>query len=663
MTSGNRRPGVLIVVLGILSFGGISLRGSAGADRPVENSTGQSGLPWKSGAHVANELDKHVAFGEWRGRPNDIINIFTDRSSWEGIIQPGWPIDNMIGFHGQLVISQPLWPKGQGDSAACACGTYDDYWKTFGSWLVKKNRADSIIRLGWEGNGDFMYWSVTDEDLRTGNWKTCWRRVAKAIKSTNPRAVLEWTINGHGSATYGGHKPYDVYAHPNVYPGDDVVDIVGIDSYDHYPPVSNVGWEKHSVAQGAGICDTIAFARRHGKKFAVGEWGIAGRDAKNGGGDDTAFIQKMYDSFVANSDLMAYEGYYNAPLSIEPENVGSGICPALGSVDGPEASKLYRQLWSGPVVHPASNPCEQVVSRLAAQPLPEGSLLKLPEPRTRTQNSELRTQNSELRTVNREVNMGELKGRVALVTGAARGIGATIARVLAGRGMLVAVNDVNAEAASQTAERLSADGFRACAVPGSVCSAGDVQAMVSRVEEELGPLWLLVNNAGSFSHAPTAELSESAWDEPFDVDAKGVFLCSQAAIQRMIPRRRGRIVTIGSIAGLIVRTNQIAYCCAKAAAIHFTRCLAVEMAPHGITVNCICPGMTWTDMLSTSAKDRGLDLDAMTALIPAGKMAAEEDHAHLVAYLASDEASHVTGQVISVDGAQSLYHPLQLSRP
>jgi gluconate 5-dehydrogenase len=126
----------------------------------------------------------------------------------------------------------------------------------------------------------------------------------------------------------------------------------------------------------------------------------------------------------------------------------------------------------------------------------------------------------------------------------------------------------------------------------------------------------------------------------------------------MIPRRQGRIVNFASIAGMIVRTAQIAYCSAKAAVIHFSRCLAVEMAPHGITVNCLCPGMTRTQMLSQSAIERGLDLDAMVELIPAGHMAEEQDHAHLVAYFASDESRHVTGQVVAVDGAQSLYHPL-----
>jgi NAD(P)-dependent dehydrogenase (short-subunit alcohol dehydrogenase family) len=131
----------------------------------------------------------------------------------------------------------------------------------------------------------------------------------------------------------------------------------------------------------------------------------------------------------------------------------------------------------------------------------------------------------------------------------------------------------------------------------------------------------------------------------------------------MMPRGGGRIVNVASIAGQIVRVAQIAYCSAKAAAIHFSRCLAVEMAPHGITVNCLCPGMTWTEMLGKSAAARGLDLDGMVALIPAGHMADAGDHAHLVAYFASEEAGHVTGQVVSVDGGQSLYMPLMAPRP
>ena len=253
--------------------------------------------------------------------------------------------------------------------------------------------------------------------------------------------------------------------------------------------------------------------------------------------------------------------------------------------------------------------------------------------------------------------MFDLRGKVALVTGGGRGIGKAIVRVLAQEGMIVGLNDVKRELAEATAKSLSDEGLNVVPFPGDISARAVVSGMIDRVEAELGPLWLLVNNAGVINTGMAAELSEQAWDHAFQVDAKGVFLCSQAAVRRMIPRKEGRVVNIASIAGVIVRTDEIAYCSAKAAVVHFTRVLAVEMAPHGITVNCICPGMTRTEMLIGAAKERGMDLDAMVKLIPVGHMAEETDHAYLVAYFASNESHHVTGQVVAVDGAQSLYHP------
>jgi NAD(P)-dependent dehydrogenase (short-subunit alcohol dehydrogenase family) len=244
-----------------------------------------------------------------------------------------------------------------------------------------------------------------------------------------------------------------------------------------------------------------------------------------------------------------------------------------------------------------------------------------------------------------------------MVTGGGRGIGKTIVRVLAQKRMLVGLNDVDRDLAEAATRELRAEGLRVLSLPGDVSSSTEVSPMIDRIESELGPLWLLVNNAGIINAAPVTELTEEAWNRAFEVDAKGVFLCSQAAIRKMIPRHAGRIINIASIAGMIVRTGEIAYCCAKAAVIHFTRCLAVEMAANGITVNCLCPGMTRTEMLIETAKERGLDLDAMVKLIPAGHMAEESDHARLVVYFASDEASHLTGQVVAVDGGQSLWHP------
>jgi 2,3-dihydro-2,3-dihydroxybenzoate dehydrogenase len=255
-----------------------------------------------------------------------------------------------------------------------------------------------------------------------------------------------------------------------------------------------------------------------------------------------------------------------------------------------------------------------------------------------------------------------LQGKVALVTGASRGIGVEIARNLGQAGMAVAMVARSPQVETVAAE-LQGEGLRVVGFTVDVSRRTEVEAMVERVENELGPLWLLVNNAGVLRTGPTADLREEDWDDVYNVDVKGVFLCSQAAIRRMIPRNAGRIVNVSSIAGQIVRVAQIAYCSAKAATIHFTRCLAVEMAPHGITVNCLCPGMTWTEMLGKSAAARGLDLDGMVALIPAGHMADTQDHANLVAFFASEQAGHVTGQVVSVDGGQSLYMPLMAVRP
>ncbi|MDX2150932.1 MAG: SDR family NAD(P)-dependent oxidoreductase [Bryobacteraceae bacterium] len=246
--------------------------------------------------------------------------------------------------------------------------------------------------------------------------------------------------------------------------------------------------------------------------------------------------------------------------------------------------------------------------------------------------------------------------KAVLVTGAARGIGYAIAETLLRSGYTVALTDIDEPALAQAARALNV-----AALPADVSKSTQVEALFERVESQLGPLYALINNAGIFTSGPIETFKEDDWDRTFAVDAKAVFLCSQAAARRMIPRRAGRIIVVSSIAGHIVRTNQIAYCAAKAAGIHFARCLAVELAPHQITVNCVCPGMTASDMLRQTAAARGLSIDDYLTMIPAARLAAPEDHAETIAWLLSEQARHVTGQVITVDGAQSLFHPVTRS--
>ncbi|MFJ6291726.1 2,3-dihydro-2,3-dihydroxybenzoate dehydrogenase [Streptomyces griseoviridis] len=254
-----------------------------------------------------------------------------------------------------------------------------------------------------------------------------------------------------------------------------------------------------------------------------------------------------------------------------------------------------------------------------------------------------------------------MREKIALVTGAAGGIGEAVVLALAERGACVAAADVNADRLSETVGRMAADGLRVRAFHADVTTSAGAERLVSDVEDTLGPLDHLVNGAGVLRLAKAHTLTDADWAATFAVNATGVFHMSRAVVNRMIPRRSGAVVTIASNAAGTARTDMAAYCASKAAATAFTKCLGLETAEYGIRCNVVAPGSTDTPMLTamwTNEHGRTQTLDgspgAYRVGIPLRKLARPADVADAVVFLLSDQASHITMQDLTVDGGATL---------
>ena len=252
----------------------------------------------------------------------------------------------------------------------------------------------------------------------------------------------------------------------------------------------------------------------------------------------------------------------------------------------------------------------------------------------------------------------ELESRVAIVTGAGRGIGRATAMELARMGADIAVAELDRVTGDRTAAEVKGLGRRALVLPTDVTSRAALATMVERTLGELGRIDILVNNAGIYRAAATLDISEEHWDAVLDINAKAVFFASQAVLPAMIAQKRGTIVNLASMAGKIGSKTNLPYNASKAAVVSMTKSLALAHAADGVRVNCVCPGFVETDMWTKVAREQGALL-GMSAeeftrqrarTVPLGRMERPEDVAAVIGFLASDRAGYMTGQALSVDG-------------
>ncbi|HUJ83180.1 MAG TPA: glycosyl hydrolase [Candidatus Acidoferrales bacterium] len=323
--SPRRRAWRLPTIAAAIAAGGLALTGIfAGiAQASTKSPANLSGLPWNSGVYVPVATPAAAnAFGAWRGHPVDVATLWPARSTWNDFIDPTWLYQRWQGAPQTLALGEPMIPEGvSGVSlAACAAGNYNSYWKQFGTNISAYGLGNSIIRLGWEFNGNWYIWAATNPTT----WVQCWRQIVTSARSTAPG--LQWDWNVSRGVSPGLTDP------TQAYPGDAYVDTIGVDSYDMWPPANASGGWNTQLNGTQGLNYWLNFAQAHGKKLAIPEWGNM-TIGTNVGHDDPAYVNDMLGFFKANASSLAWESNFQGTTSGGMYGPGSPV---------PNASAAYQ---------------------------------------------------------------------------------------------------------------------------------------------------------------------------------------------------------------------------------------------------------------------------------------------------------------------------------
>jgi hypothetical protein len=289
---------------------------------------------WAGGGTAGT--DRVKAFGAWRGTRVDAATMYPEATSWQTIHDSRWHITTFNGFDGILSYGLPMLPdNGEGDFGSIVAGTHDWVYKKVAHDLVQAGRGRTVVRIGWEVNGDWFRWAASD--ATAAQFVAAYRHIAAVLRSVAPDLILDFDI-ACGTALRGQNDRLDALT--KLYPGDDVVDLVGCDTYDwyHTKAYDVASWlSSLQPANAAGIQDVANFARAHAKGLTIPEWGLAS-PGEGGEGDNPYYLRQMRSFFVANADILVVESYFSEPNT----SIGNSIWEPD---QNPRSSVVYAQLW------------------------------------------------------------------------------------------------------------------------------------------------------------------------------------------------------------------------------------------------------------------------------------------------------------------------------